>query len=341
MSGAAPEGDVLRQGLERWLPGLIDGAGHVTALQRLSGGASQESWSIDVACRGGETLPLVLRRASEGAAERAAGNASLAAEARLIELAATAGVPVPKVHGVLQPEVQLGEGFVMQRVAGQTLGRRIVTDGDLSAARSALTRQCGRALARIHGMPTAALPPLRRAPARDELAYYAARHRSHGSARPVFELALRWLEAHLPDDPPALGLVHGDFRNGNLVVGEEGLRAVLDWEMAHLGDPMEDLGWICVNAWRFGRHELPVGGFGRREDLFAGYVEAGGTLRAEQVHFWEVFGNLKWGVICEGMAYAYRSGAERNVERAAIGRRASETEIDLLELLAPQGALVA
>jgi aminoglycoside phosphotransferase (APT) family kinase protein len=151
----------------------------------------------------------------------------------------------------------------------------------------------------------------------------------------VFELALQWLRAHLPADPPRLTLVHGDFRNGNLVVGEDGLRAVLDWEMAHLGDPMEDLGWICVNSWRFGRSALPVGGFGTREDLFAGYVEAGGELHAERVQFWEVFGTLKWGVICESMGHAYLSGAERNVERAAIGRRASEAEIDLLWLLAP------
>ena len=96
----------------------------------------------------------------------------------------------------------------------------------------------------------------------------------------MFELALQWLKRHRPPEPARLSLVHGDFRNGNLMVDDDGLRAVLDWEMAHLGDPMEDLGWICVNSWRFGRHELPVGGFGTREQLFAGYVEAGGTLQA-------------------------------------------------------------
>ncbi len=319
-------------------PSLLDGASSARSLQRLSGGASQESWAFDIESPGGRTLPLVLRRAPPGAAERAEGNASLATEARLIALAADAGVPVPQVICALQPDMQLGEGFVMQRIAGETLGRRIVGDQRLDAARAMLARQCGRALARIHGIAPAALPSLRVAGARDELAYYAARHRSHGSARPVFELALRWLEDHLPDDPPRLSLVHGDFRNGNLVVGEDGLRAVLDWEMAHVGDPMEDLGWICVNAWRFGRHDLPVGGFGKREQLFAGYVEAGGHLRAEQVHFWEVFGCFKWGVICEGMAHAWSSGTERDVERAAIGRRASETEIDLLELAAPMPA---
>ncbi len=286
--------------------------------------------------QGNGELPMVLRRAPEGAAQRAAGNATLDAEARIIDQVARAGVPVPAVPLVLQPAMGLGEGYVMQHVAGATLGRHIVDDARLAGARERLARQCGQALARIHAVDTTHLPPLRHAPAADELAYYEARHRSHASARPVFELALQWLKRHRPPELARLCLVHGDFRNGNLVVDETGLRAVLDWEMAHLGDPMEDLGWICVNSWRFGRHELPVGGFGTREQLFAGYVEAGGALQADRVHYWEVFGTLKWGVICEGMAQAYLSGAERDVERATIGRRASEAEIDLLCLLAPQ-----
>jgi aminoglycoside phosphotransferase (APT) family kinase protein len=131
-------------------------------------------------------------------------------------------------------------------------------------------------------------------------------------------------------------LVHGDFRNGNIVVDASGLRAVLDWELAHLGDPMEDLAWISVPSWRFGHHDLPVGGIGTRDELFAGYREGGGTVDAARVHYWEVLGTLKWGVICEGMAAAHLSGAERSVERAAVGRRASETEIDLLDMLAPR-----
>jgi aminoglycoside phosphotransferase (APT) family kinase protein len=278
---------------------------------------------------------MVLRRAPDGAAERAAGNATLAAEAQIIALAEAAGVPVPAVHALLQPSMGLGDGYVMAHVDGETLGRRIVDATRLAPARARLARQCGQALARIHRIETRRLPPLRRAGADEQLAYYDARHRHEGTPRPVFELALQWLRAHRPADPPHLALVHGDFRNGNLVVGEDGLRAVLDWEMAHLGDPMEDLGWICVNSWRFGRSALPVGGFGTREELFAGYVEAGGELHAERVRFWEVFGTLKWGVICESMGHAYLSGAERNVERAAIGRRASEAEIDLLWLLAP------
>jgi aminoglycoside phosphotransferase (APT) family kinase protein len=130
------------------------------------------------------------------------------------------------------------------------------------------------------------------------------------------------------------------MRNGNIVVGPEGLRAVLDWEVVHLGDPMEDLGWICVTSWRFGEIDKPAGGFGSREDLFAGYEAVSGTpVDAARVRFWEIMGTLRWGLSCAMMAREFQAG-DRSVERAAIGRRASETDIDLLSILAPQGARV-
>ena len=100
--------------------------------------------------------------------------------------------------------------------------------------------------------------------------------------------------------PPrsAEGVVHGDFRNGNLIIGPDGVRAVLDWELAHLGDPMEDLGWLCVKAWRFGS-ALPVGGFGAVERpgrRLRGGV--GPTVDRDVLHWWEVLGTLRWGIIC-------------------------------------------
>lgn len=97
---------------------------------------------------------------------------------------------------------------------------------------------------------------------------------------------------------------------------------------------MEDLGWLCVNSWRFGNRDLPVGGFGSREALFSAYEAATGqSVDPERVRFWEVFGTLRWGVMCLYLAFGHLDGSERSVERAAIGRRVSETEIDLLQLL--------
>jgi aminoglycoside phosphotransferase (APT) family kinase protein len=334
MSSPGDDAEVAA-GLQRVAAVMAPGRGHVEGVRRLSGGASQQTWAFDI--RGGtDSVPLILRRAPDGAGERAQMTVGLEVEARLITAARTAGVPVPAIRHVLRPEDGLGRGFVMERLSGETLGRRIVRDARFAAARRVLARQCGQALARIHAMPTSDLPTLRRGGPNAELQFQMDLHRRHGTSRPVFELAFQWLRRHCPGDTARPVLVHGDFRNGNLMVGEGGLVGVLDWELAHLGDPMEDLGWLCVNSWRFGALDLPVGGFGAREDLYEGYAAAGGLVDARRVHYWEVLGTLKWGIVCEAMAHAWLAGHERDVEKAAIGRRASETEIDLLVLLAPR-----
>ncbi len=305
----------------------------VGQVSRLSGGASQETWAFE-AVIDGQVLALILRRAPPGAELRGSGNAGLAAEAELIRRAAAVGVPVPAVVALLQPHHQLGDGFVMRRLRGETLGRRVA-----AAHRPALAWQCGAALARIHAVDMADGPALRQTQPRAEVQHLADWHARHGTARPVFQLALRWLAEHAPADVvPAL--VHGDFRNGNLMVDLEAeggqLVGVLDWELAHLGDPMADLGWLGINSWRFGRHQRPVGGFGHWAQLFDGYRSAGGTVDEARVHWWQVLGSLRWGVICESMGQAWLSGAEPVMEKAAIGRRASEAEIDLLDLLLPR-----
>jgi aminoglycoside phosphotransferase (APT) family kinase protein len=330
-----PSDDALMVGLQRLAAAWMSN-GRIGALHRLSGGASQQTWAFDL-CDDAATVPLILRRAPDGARERSRMSAGLHTEARLLAAARSAGVPVPAVRHLLQSADALGDGYVMERLHGETLGRRIVRDARFGAARRVLARQCGDALARIHALPTAGLPPLRYGGARAEQQLQRELHRGHGTARPVFELAFQWLRRHAPPEVAQPVLVHGDFRNGNLMVDESGLVGVLDWELAHLGDPMEDLGWLCVNAWRFGCSELPVGGFGTREDLFAGYRAAGGHVDPERVRYWEVMGTLKWGIVCEAMAHAWCSGVERDIEKAAIGRRASEAEIDLLALLAPRG----
>ena len=311
------------------------GPGRVQGLRRLSGGASQETWAFDRISAAGQR-PLILRRAPTGGAQRSSGGPGLAAEAVLIRLADAAGVPVPDVVAELAPQHRLGDGFIMQRLPGETLGRRIA-----AAARPALAWQCGQALARIHALPDDRLPALRLTQPQAEVDYLRAWHGRHGTVRPVFQLALRWLADHAPADVSPR-LVHGDFRNGNLMVDLDDaanpLRGVLDWELAHRGDPMADLGWLCINAWRFGQTDRVVGGFGDLDPLFAGYRDAGGQVDADRVFWWQVLGTLRWGVICESMGHAWASGAEPVMEKAAIGRRASETEIDLLLLIAPRPA---
>ena len=318
------------------LAGRLAPRGAIKDLRRLTAGATQEVWRFELV-EGPEgdqsATPLILRRAPGGTrvSESAVG---LEVEARLLEVARRVGVPAPAVRHVLTPEDGLGHGFIMEFVEGETLGGRIVRAEALAPARAILARQCGEILARIHTMNPDGFPMLRRATPAELIEQYHAVYRASNWPRPVLDLAFRWLRAQCPPAPKQMRLVHGDFRNGNLMVGPEGVRAVLDWEIAHVGDPMEDLGWICTNAWRFGMVDLPVGGFGQREDLWAGYEAAGGVpVQRDHAHWWEVYGSMRWGVMCAGMTASFR-GADPSVERAVIARRTSENEIDLLRLLA-------
>jgi len=315
-----------------WYPGATG----ATAAEKLPGGASQETWRFDIMHPEGN-VGAILRRAPRGYGAAPSRAAGLNAEARLMQLAFDAGVPSPRVLHVLTPEDDLGAGFIMQRVEGETIARKILREEKFSDARPKLARQLGVVLAGIHSLPLTQLPELRRMTAAKELDEFERDYRSLNWPKPVFELALRWLRDHDPGPSTAMTLVHGDFRNGNLVIGPDGVRAVLDWELAHLGDPMEDLGWVCVNSWRFGEIDNPVGGFGSREELFAGYEAVGRRVDPMRVTFWEVMGTLRWGLMCGGMMQRYREGPDHSMERAMIGRRASETEVDLLRLLAPRG----
>jgi aminoglycoside phosphotransferase (APT) family kinase protein len=321
--------------LGRCVASWCAGATGVANAIRLSGGASQETWSFDIVHPAGN-IGAILRRAPAGYGAAPTRAAGLGAEAALMQLAHDAGVPSPRVLHVLQPRDELGTGFVMSRVEGETIPRKILRDDQFAAARPKLARQLGGVLAAIHGLPLSQLPELRSMTAAKEIAELERDYRSLNWPRPVFELALRWLRDRDPGPSEQMTLVHGDFRHGNLIISPDGLRAVLDWELAHTGDPMEDLGWICVNSWRFGEIDKPVGGFGSRKELFAGYESAGRRVDAVRVKFWEVMGTLRWGVMCCGMMQRFRIGPEHSIERAMIGRRSSETEIDLLRLLAPR-----
>ncbi|MFC4116139.1 phosphotransferase family protein [Nonomuraea zeae] len=304
------------------IAGAAFGAGAVvTSSVRLPGGASRETWALDVVTPDGRTHELVLRLDSPGAAPET--GAGLAAEATLMRAAYDAGVPVPRI-------VACGESHIlMTRVPGETIPRKILRDEAYAAARPLLAAQCGQALAAIHRMPLSCVPG---EAAEDPLERWRDVLDLLGEPHPVFELALRRLAACRPPGTRRT-VVHGDFRNGNLIVGPEGIRAVLDWELAHLGDPLEDLGWLCVKAWRFGS-PLPVGGFGGYDDLVGAYERAAGQpVDRDALRWWETFGVLKWGIICVMQTMRHLRGGASSVELAAIGRRVCENEWDLLGML--------
>ena len=312
-------------------------AAAITGLKRLSGGANMETWAFDCEAADGSQA-LILRRSPLGSAaaesDSPLSQLPLTAEAALLPLAAAQGVPVPTVLRVLTADELLGPGYIMTRERGEALPGRILADDRYRSARKHLARQCGETLARIHQVNPAQLPPeVPNQTLQQRLTLQQALLDRYGNSSPVHQLALNWLADNAPE-PSRHCLLHGDFRNGNLLVDEQGLVSVLDWELAHCGDPAEDLGYLCGNVWRFGRPDKPVGGFGHYEDLLAGYHSvAGWAPDRATLRYWEVFCALGWGLVCLTMIDLYRSGADATLERAAVGRRVSESEMDLLLLL--------
>jgi aminoglycoside phosphotransferase (APT) family kinase protein len=322
-----PDPGELARPLQHWLgPVSIEG------LTRLSGGASKQTWSFDAVSTDGTRTGLVLRRDPPG---RPGEPGALHREAAALSLAHQAGLLVPEMLFCSDGPGLGTAGMVMRRVEGETIARRILRDEEYAPARAVLTGQLGQFAARLHALdgPTSLPQP-------DPLASLREQLDAFGRPSEMFELALAELERNPPPDRDPV-LVHGDYRLGNLIVGPEGLRAVLDWELTHAGSPAEDLGWLCVKAWRFGGPG-PVAGVGSREELLAAYAAAGGAaVSLEELRWWEILGTLRWGVMCLAQAQAHLSGAHRSVELAAIGRRVAEQEWDLLLLLQPAEAAAA
>ena len=312
-------------------------AAELVDVQQLTAGASQQTFRVSVRQREGHEAHYALRRAQPGLERTTYGQVTPSVEAELLELASFAQVPVPKVIESLQSTDGLGDGYLMEWLEGETMGQRIVKLPELEAAREKLAFECGQALARIHAIE---VPDTLRqvlhsvspeALVRETWDAYIALE----TPEPMIDFTAQWLLRNVPPQSDS-ALVHGDFRNGNLMVSREGITAVLDWELCHLGDPMRDLGWLCVNSWRFGRRDLPVGGFGTVDDLVVGYeVESGGCVDRGALHFWEVFGSFWWSVTTLGMAKTWRTGETPSVERPVIGRRSSEAQMDCVNLLIP------
>jgi aminoglycoside phosphotransferase (APT) family kinase protein len=295
----------------------------VTALTQLSGGASREAWDIEADAAGRGTSHLILLR---NAADRAlALEKNIEVEAAAMIAARTAGVPAPELHD--HGDGALGQAYLlMERLDGETIPRRLLRDEAYAQARPGLARRFGEVLARIHLLDPAEIPGL---PNVDALGQLKELYQAFAEPRPALEIGLRWLEENQPA-PVRDTLVHGDFRTGNLMISSEGLTGVLDWELTHRGDPRQDLGWLCTKAWRFGSPH-PVGGFGPRDELMAGYAAGGGTPPDEPTQrWWELYGTVRWGLLCRRQAERYLAEDEPSIELAVLGRRVCEQEWDIL-----------
>jgi aminoglycoside phosphotransferase (APT) family kinase protein len=293
-------------------------------LTTLTGGASRTTWSFD-AVGDGDRQALILRTGPPDDV-----HAGMELEASVQQRASAAGAPVPHILAADNAPAALGNPYLIcNAIAGETIVRRIHRSLD-DADRERLLRQCAQALAAIHRADPAGIG-LERS---EQLSEWRDRLDEIGDTTATFEWAFRWLAANRPTQTPPR-LVHGDFRMGNLIVDESGLAAVLDWELVHIGEVYEDLAWFCIRAWRFGAPDvLGAGGLGSVESFLSAYEEAAGLDLDRDAFRWHLtVATLRWGVICRFQAERHLSGQTPSVELAAIGRRVSETEWDVLDLL--------
>ncbi|KPD32360.1 phosphotransferase family protein [Thermus scotoductus] len=325
------------QALPKALAELLGMPVEVEGVRLLPGGASKEAWAVDAETPQG-ALRLLVRRAAGGVIY--SETLSLKEEHQVLEAAWRAGVRVPRPYGYL-PDLAGREAFVMERLEGESIGRRVVTRPELAEARRLLPLEMAEELAKIHAIPREALPFLpgaQRPPAAPEVIARLYRELDAlEEPHPAIELGLLWLRENLP---PAHGIVvnHGDFRLGNLMVGPKGLVGVLDWEFAHLGDPAEDLAWPLVRAWRFGQDHLRLGGIGEVEPYLEAYnARTGRNIGLGELFYWEVMGNVKWAIGALTQARRHLRGEERSVELAVLGRLASEMEYEILHLIEKGG----
>jgi aminoglycoside phosphotransferase (APT) family kinase protein len=309
----------------------------VTEAERLSTGANQEIWALTAVSEGSEA-PLILRRPPGFDQEDDLASLMLTGKQVEIELQRTLhglGINVPEVIAELDDGEGSGMSFIMERLPGVAVPQKILGDDSYAAARSALVQQMADSLARVHNVSTAALPPLPSLTAADQLNRFRVIVDGCELHHPGLEVAFAWLDAHRPTESTAT-LVHGDFRLRNVIVDHAGLSGIIDWELAHLGDPMSDLAWLCMRSWRFSRPELPAAGLGTRGQLFDAYAKAANVdIEPERVRFWEAFGNVRWAVICllQVRRFLVASPEDSHIEHAAIGRRLDEALYDFFHLI--------
>ena len=336
----APRGvpDVGR--LARWLCEQLGGETVLAPPRRLSGGAVQENWALDVNVRDGPNVgehALVLRVDAPSAI---AASMSRADEFAVLQAAHLAGVSVPEPVALCQDEALLGRPFyLMRRVGGSAAGHRLVRDAALDG--EALAARLGAELARLHALRPP-FPGLEFLPEPDltPALYRVHTYRGYLDAlarpRPALEWALRWLERFAPADD-TLVLCHGDFRTGNYMVDDGGLTGILDWEFAAWSHPDEDLGWFCARCWRFGRDERAAGGIGSREAFYRGYESVSGRpVDPQSIPYWEVMATTRWAILALQQGERHMSGEQRSLELALTARMVPELELDLLEQIEQQ-----
>jgi len=253
---------------------------------------------------------------------------------QILLLAQEYALPIPAPVFEFEPDDELERGYIVTFVEGETLPRRLLSDARYAEARARFPQEAAQILARLHSIPVNRASFLAEVPDTvDPIAAQLTRYESYGEAHPALDFALRWLRKHRPPEHRRC-VLHGDFRTGNLMMDSHGIVALLDWECAHLGDPMEDLAWLCLRNFRFGVNDREVGGFCAREPFYSAYCAASGsTVDAAAVRWWEIFGHVRWAVLNIMQAHGHWTGARRSPAFAACGRNVCLIEYEMLMTL--------
>lgn len=305
-------------------------------LASVTAGARRINVLFDAAIDGSVRKLCITQLPNEGEAFR-----SVPDEVQWLNMAHDAGVKVAEVVAWDDDASILGGPFfITQQIAGVTIPKQVIGLCDATPGLGAsVCTELGRSLARLHDRHVDEVPVDPERPAGDAIdVALAGLHESMAELlqrSPAFELVMRWLEKNRPAETATVP-IHGDTRNGNIIVNESGLGAILDWETAHLGDPFEDLAWLAQRMWRARNDQFEIGGFAHRSDLREGYEAGGGTWSDERFHWWKVYRCAWWGLGLARQGRQHLDGTFRSVIMAASGRRVAELEWDALCLIQPE-----
>ena len=333
MSDLSAARDAIAAAVQTHAPGA-----EVTGIKPLVGGACQDNVRVDLLIDG-EPSRLVVR---SDAASGIPGTIDRAREYNVMQAAAAAGVQTPGVHWLTEGLLRPGAwAYFMDWSDGVAIGRQVLKTPELAGARAGLAAELAGQAARIHAITPESsigksITALDAPEDSDAIAHGIRLTREMinqlDAPTPATELIFRWM---VENPPPTRDVVlsHGDFRIGNFMVTPNGLANVLDWEFARWSSPYDDLAWVSVRDWRFNRIHKPIGGFSGRAPFYAAYEEASGrAVNLQDVHWWEINGNLRWGLGCAFQAQRYAAG-QKDLELIAIGRRAAEMEYEALRLI--------
>ncbi len=328
--------DQLRAYLAHKMPQAQDLA--ISDLQRIPGGASRETWSFDARWReeGRDVERAFIVRRDP--------TASVLETERDIEFGvyralAGTGVPVPPVYWLeTDPRWLERPFFVMGRVAGEPDPSLLILAAP--ELRAGIGRQAVEILARIHsldwrslGLDFLGVPPSPSHCADLEIdKWEAILEKDRLEPHPIVSLGLRWLRHHKPATQKVT-LVHADYRTGNFLYDEHNILGILDWEMVHLGDPMEDLGYFCLRMWRWAGDEK-VSGLLDREEFYRLYEQYSGvSVDPDAVRFWEILGNIKLAIIFVTGVHSYCQGLSSDIYLPLTSRLKPGVEEEIATLI--------